>query len=57
MGLLGDNEFPFTGGRLVNASPPVLGALTNMRAVNGITVNTVHGNERVHRSRDETLLA
>ena len=45
MKLLGDDEFPFTGGRLVNASPPVLGPLASMRAVNGITVNTVHGND------------
>lgn len=45
MKLLGDDEFPFTGGRLVNASPPVLGPLSSMRAVNGITVNTVHGHD------------
>jgi futalosine hydrolase len=45
MKLLGDDEFPFTGGRLVNASPPVLGPLASMRAVNGITVNTVHGDD------------
>ena len=45
MKLLGDDEFPFTGGRLINASPPVLGPLSSMRAVNGITVNTVHGND------------
>jgi futalosine hydrolase len=45
MKLLGDDEYPFTGGRLVNASPPVLGPLSSMRAVDGITVNTVHGND------------
>jgi futalosine hydrolase len=45
MKLLGDDEFPFTGGRLVNASPPGLATLRNMRAVNAITVNTVHGND------------
>ena len=45
MNLPGDDEFPFTGGRLVNASPPVLGVLASLRAVNGITVNTVHGND------------
>jgi len=45
MKLLGDDEFPFTGGRLVNASPPVLGVLTSMRAVSGITVNAAHGND------------
>jgi futalosine hydrolase len=45
MKLLGDDEFPFTSGRLVNASPPVLGPLASMRPVNGITVSTVHGND------------
>jgi len=45
MKLLGDDEFPFTGGRLVNTSPPVLAPLSSMRAVSGITVNRVHGNE------------
>ncbi len=44
MKLLGDDEFPFTTGRLVNASPPPLGKLSSMRPVNSITVNTVHGN-------------
>ena len=45
MKLLGDDDFPFTSGRLLNVSPPVLGPLSSMRAVSGITVNTVHGNE------------
>jgi futalosine hydrolase len=45
MNLLGDDEFPFTGGRLVNASPPALAALTALRQVDGVTVNTVHGEE------------
>lgn len=45
MKLLGDDEFPFTGGRLVNAAPPVLGPLSSMRPVGGITVSTVHGND------------
>jgi futalosine hydrolase len=44
MRLLGDDEFPFTGGELVNAAPPVNTALSRLPAVNGITVNTVHGN-------------
>jgi futalosine hydrolase len=44
--LLGDDEFPFEGGRLVNTSPPQHQALAGLRAVDGITVNTVHGNER-----------
>ncbi|MGB7218126.1 MAG: futalosine hydrolase [Vicinamibacterales bacterium] len=46
IGLLGENEFPFTGGRLVNASPPVNAALRPLPCVDGITVNTVHGNAR-----------
>ena len=45
MKLLGDDEFPFTNGRLVNASPPALRTLASMRPVNGVTVNTVHGND------------
>lgn len=45
LGLLGPDDPPFTGGRLVNPgaqSNPVLAALP---AANGITVNTVHGHE------------
>ena len=45
LNLLGENEFPFRGGRLVNAAPPANAALSCLPAVNGITVNTVHGNE------------
>lgn len=44
--LLGDDEFPLCGGRLVNDAPPVSAALRALPAVDGITVNTVHGNER-----------
>ena len=44
--LVGDNEFPFKGGRLVNLSPPASTTLAKLTSVNGITVNTVHGNER-----------
>jgi len=44
--LAADDEFPFRGGRIVNAAPPANGALRALRAVNGITVNTVHGNAR-----------
>jgi futalosine hydrolase len=43
--LLGDNEFPFAQGRLVNASPPPHRALAALRTARGITVNTVHGHE------------
>ena len=42
--LLDEDEFPFTGGQLVNAMPPVNAALDELPAVSGITVNTVHGN-------------
>ncbi len=44
--LLGDNEFPFRDGRLVNSNPPSNAALRRLPAVNGITVNTAHGNAR-----------
>jgi futalosine hydrolase len=44
--LLGDDEFPFTRGELVNAHPPANAVLTRLPTVNGITVNTVHGNAR-----------
>ena len=44
--LLGENEFPFDGGLLVNTTPPPLTPLATLRRVTGITVNTVHGNER-----------
>ena len=44
--LLGDDEFPFTRGQLVNPAPPDNAALGRLPAVDGITVNTVHGNAR-----------
>jgi futalosine hydrolase len=46
LGLLGDDEPPFAGGTLVNQSPPASAALNTLRAVDGITVNTVHGREQ-----------
>ena len=46
MNLVGEDEFPFKGGRLVNASPWLFSALSSLPAVNGITVNTVHGFDR-----------
>ena len=46
MRLVGDDEFPFTGGALVNAQPPANAALGRLPAVHGITVNTVHGSDR-----------
>lgn len=44
--LPGDDEFPVTGGRLVNASPLRNATLSALPAVHGITVNKVHGNDR-----------
>lgn len=46
LGLLLADAPPFKGGRLVNAAPPANAALQTLPAVHGITVNTVHGNER-----------
>jgi futalosine hydrolase len=46
MHLLGDDEPPFVKGALVNAAPPANAALGRLPAVRGITVNTVHGNDR-----------
>src|SRR5262245_50637795 len=43
LNLIGADEFPFSGGRLVNAAPPDNAALQGLRPVHGITVNTVHG--------------
>jgi futalosine hydrolase len=56
--LLGDQEFPFQAGRLTNPGAPDNSALANLPRVDGITVNTVHGNERSiamvrHRSKPQ----
>jgi futalosine hydrolase len=45
LNLLGEDEFPLTGGRLVNRTPPSSSTLRGLPAVSGITVNTVHGRE------------
>ena len=45
LGLLGPDDAPFTGGRLVNPEAPANRAIAELRAVNGVTVNTVHGHE------------
>ena len=45
IGLLPTDEFPWTGGRIVNLEPPPLPGLAELPAVAGITVNTVHGHE------------
>ena len=45
MKLLGSDEAPFTGGRLLNPAPPLNATLQRLPQVRGITVNTVHGHE------------
>ena len=42
--LLGEDEFPFTRGRLVNSAPPCNSALDALSVGDAITVNTAHGN-------------
>jgi futalosine hydrolase len=46
LGLLGPDDTPFSGGRLVNVGAPANKTIAGLRAVTGITVNTVHGNTR-----------
>lgn len=41
--LLGEDEFPFTRGRLVNGAPPANAVLDQLPAGDAITVNTAHG--------------
>jgi len=41
--LLGEDEFPFTRGRLVNSAPPANAALDQLPVGDAITVNTAHG--------------
>jgi futalosine hydrolase len=43
--LIDENEFPFTGGALLNDYRPGNAALEGLPRVRGITVNTVHGRE------------
>ena len=43
--LLGENEFPWTRGRLVNSAPPQNEALSALSIGDAITVSTVHGND------------
>ncbi len=43
--LLARDDFPFRDGRLMNAEPPAVDALQQLRRVHGITVNTVHGRD------------
>ena len=44
--LLGDDDFPFQGGRMMNVASPPNPVLLRLPSVDGITVNTVHGNEQ-----------
>ena len=44
--LISKNDFPFQEGRLMNPGPPRNEVLLRLAGVHGITVNTVHGNER-----------
>jgi futalosine hydrolase len=45
LGLLAADEFPCAAGRLCNVTPPQNAALAPLPRVDGITVNTVHGEE------------
>jgi len=45
LGLLRADEAPFTAGRLVNSTLPDNAPLRALPSVDGITVNTVHGDE------------
>src|SRR5262249_51536695 len=46
LGLQRDNDPPFEEGRILNSAPPANAALQKLPSVEGITVNTVHGNAR-----------
>lgn len=46
LGLLDGDEFPFRSGRLVNDAPPANPVLAALPRVSGITVSTVHGDQR-----------
>jgi len=45
LNLLGPDEFPYSEARLVNRVPPDNRRLNELPAVDGITVNTVHGRD------------
>ncbi|MGE0448348.1 MAG: futalosine hydrolase [Vicinamibacterales bacterium] len=45
IGLVGPDEFPWRGGRLINSAPPTLPGLAALPSASGITVNTVHGDD------------
>lgn len=46
LNLLEQDEFPFSGGKLVNDSVFNSGLIESLRSANGVTVNTVHGNAK-----------
>ena len=46
LGLADQDDWLFAREELVNPAPPEISALAKLPAVSGITVNTVHGNER-----------
>lgn len=46
LGLLGPDDFPYSGGHLVNAAPPAVTVLRGLPEARGVTVNRVHGHER-----------
>jgi len=50
MGLQKKNQFPFRNQKLFNAPPKKEPALKQLKQVNAITVNTVHGNETGRKS-------
>jgi futalosine hydrolase len=45
LNLLGENEFPFMWGQLVNQSLPNIEKIIKLIGVNGVSVNTVHGTD------------
>ncbi len=45
LGLLAQDEFPWSDGRLMNTEPVPLAGLAELPAAAGITVNTAHGHE------------
>lgn len=46
VGLVDADASPFTGGRLINTHAPNSTTLRSLRQVDGITVNTVHGDDK-----------
>ena len=55
--MLDPNEFPFVDGILKNTGPLYNEALAGLKAVKGVTVNTVHGNLESIRKLEERVQA